>query len=416
MATRYSRLDTKELPRQRIIHRYTIKDSWPQLPEGRIAVTAGGHKIWNQELTETVDNFCASNDAVVFTDHSSGYHGRYSVHATLPASQEMYDSKLFDVGLLIHIGEESGDYMVFGKLPNAKEVWRVSEDGELRDTFRKLTKVFQVPEDVFFAAYTDEEAQAHDDFYKECMTEINAVKESIPDLPFSNIWLAQHIAHKIPEGSFVHLGVSNTMRSWTFFDFPDSVTSIANVGCRGIDGALSTALGMSLVNTDRLHFCVLGDLTFFYNIGALGNRNLGRNMRILLVNNGMGAEFRLYSHPGQSLMGDECAPYTAGAGHSGNKSHDLVRHYAQDLGFEYLTASNAEDAEKAIERFITPKLTDKPMLFEAFTDYRDESNALKLIRNCRKEFSAAAKVTAKRAVKRILGPDVAKVIKNLVKK
>ena len=276
--------------------------------------------------------------------------------------------------------------------------------------------MFQIPERTFFEVYTPEDAPALDDYYRECQAEIQAVRDSIPELPFSNIWLARNIAHRIPEGSFVHLGCSNTQRAWTFFDFPNSVTSIANVGCRGIDGSLSTVLGMSLVNADKLHFCVLGDLTFFYNINALGNRHLGRNLRILLVNNGRGTEFRLYIHPGQRLMGDDADPYVAAAGHSGNKSPDLVRHYAQDLGFEYLTASGKDDAQKAIERFLTPELTDKPMLFEAFTDYQDESDALKAICTCKKDFKVAAKSTVKRAIKRVIGPDAARIIKSLIKK
>jgi hypothetical protein len=37
---------------------------------------------------------------------------------------------------LIHIGEISGDYATLGAL-NPKEVWRISKDGEIRDTFKK---------------------------------------------------------------------------------------------------------------------------------------------------------------------------------------------------------------------------------------------------------------------------------------
>ena len=323
---------------------------------------------------------------------------------------------MFDVDLLIHIGEESGDYIVLGKLGRAKEVWRVSEDGELRDTFRKLTNVFEIPEQIFFESYTDENAEPHDEFYRSCQEEIHAVKESVLELPLSNIWLAQKIADRIPEGSFVHLGASNTQRAWTFFDFPKSVTSIANVGCRGIDGSVSTALGMSLVNPDKIHFCILGDLTFFYNIGAIGNHNLGRNLRILLVNNGRGTEFRLYIHRGQIIMGDDADPYVAAAGHSGNKSHDLLRHYTQDLGFEYLSASNKEEAQTAIERFITPELTDKPMFFEVFTDSKDESDALKMICTSKKDVSVAMKRKIKHTVKRVIGADAVKVIKGFMKK
>ena len=417
LITRYDNdFSVKELPPQRVIRKYTVKDSWPQLPDGRIAVTVGGHAEWTPELTKAADDFCAHNDAVIFTDHSSGYRGKYAVHATLPASQEMSESDIFDVDLLIHMGEETGDYMQMPKFKRAKEVWRVSEDGELRDTFHKLTKVFQIPEQIFFEAYTDEDSPVYDDYYRQCQADIQDVKDSIPDLPFSNIWLAQNIAPNIPEGSYVHLGVSNTMRAWTFFDFQESVHSIANVGCRGIDGALPTVVGMSQVHPDRLHFCALGDLTFFYGFNALGNRHVGRNLRVLLVNNGRGTEFRLYIHRAQIIMGDEADPYSAAAGHSGNKSPDLVRHYAEDLGFEYLTASDKDSATSAIERFLTPELTDRPMLFEAFTDSIDESEALRLIRAIRKTYKGMATAGVKRAVKRFVGANGVAAIKKFMKK
>ena len=66
---------------------------------------------------------------------------------------------------------------------------------------------------------------------------------------------------------------------------------MSNVGGFGTDGALSSLLGASLCNPNKLYFCVIGDLAFFYDMNALGNRHFGKNVRILLVNNGKGCEF-----------------------------------------------------------------------------------------------------------------------------
>ena len=65
-------------------------------------------------------------------------------------------------------------------------------------------------------------------------------------------------------------------------------------------------------------------------MNVLGNRHVGRNVRILLVNNGKGTEFRNYMHPG-AAFGEAADDYIAAAGHYGNKSRQLVRHYAEDL-------------------------------------------------------------------------------------
>ena len=59
--------------------------------------------------------------------------------------QSMYQSPLNNFSLLIHIGEISGGYMGF----HANYVWRVSPDGEIRDTYKKLSCVFEMEEQDF---------------------------------------------------------------------------------------------------------------------------------------------------------------------------------------------------------------------------------------------------------------------------
>ena len=79
------------------------------------------------------------------------------------------------------------------------------------------------------------------------------------------------------------LGILNTLRTWNYFDLPDSVYGYANTGGFGIDGYISSFMGASWVHPDKLYFCVAGDLAFFYDMNVLGNRHVGRNVRILLL-------------------------------------------------------------------------------------------------------------------------------------
>ena len=109
----------KNLPAVRMIERIGYGDIHPEMPAGRIAVFAGSHARWSPELTEAVDRFCASRDAVVFCDHTSGYHGKYKALYALVAGQEQYDPGLGQVDLLIHIGEVSGDYFTAAFCGNA---------------------------------------------------------------------------------------------------------------------------------------------------------------------------------------------------------------------------------------------------------------------------------------------------------
>lgn len=67
--------------------------------------------------------------------------------------------------------------------------------------------------------------------------------------------------------------------------------------------------------------------------------------------------------------------FTAAKGHFACQSKTLVKDYAENLGFEYLTASNKEEFVKVYKRFITKEVTERPMLFEIFTNTKDETEA-----------------------------------------
>lgn len=374
--TRYSKdFSVKELPSCRIIRHHAISDQLPELPKGNIAIFIGSHRTFTEAQNQAIDAFCASHIAVAFCDHTSGYYGEYRVQASLLFTQREYASPLNNFSLLIHIGEVSGDYT--GSAIKAKEVWRVNPDGEIRDTYNKLTHVFEMTEQQFFSAYaTGASSTSQSSLANAFREEVEKVRAAIPELEFSNVWIAQQTAPNMPAGSKVHLGILNTLRTWNYFDFPDGVESFCNVGGFGIDGTVSALVGASLVNPKRLYFGIFGDLAFFYDMNVVGNRHVGNNVRILLVNNGKGTEFRMYNHPCYAF-GEDAEPFMAAAGHFGNKSPMLVRHYAEDLGYEYLCASSKEEFLKVRERFLCPDITDKPMLLEVFTNSPEESEMLK---------------------------------------
>jgi 2-succinyl-5-enolpyruvyl-6-hydroxy-3-cyclohexene-1-carboxylate synthase len=406
LPTTYSRTyDVRELPDVRVINRITTTSDFPELPTGKVAIFVGSHAEMSMELTQKIDSFCASNNAVVFCDHTSGYRGKYRVLYSLVAGQLAADLEASRPDLLIHIGEISGDY--YSLKLSGRQVWRVSPDGEIRDTFRKLSYIFEMPEEIFFEAYTKCDSVAGDSYLKHCKEKIANLLGNIPDLPFSNPWLASKLAHRIPEKSVIHFGILNSLRCWNMFELPATVTSASNVGGFGIDGCISSLLGASLANKDKLYFGVVGDLATFYDLNALGNRQLGNNIRILLVNNGKGTEFRQFSHHA-SHFGDDADQYIAAAGHFGNKSEKLIKHFAEDLGFEYFCASDNQQFEQVCERFLTPELTEQPMLFEVFTDSDNESAALEAILNIEK---GGVKDQAKGMAKRILGKTGVKIAK-----
>ena len=410
LATTYSRdYSVKELPVAKKINRITLETDFPPMPAGRVAIYIGNHPKFTAAEEEALERFCVVHNAVAFCDQTSGYRGKYCVQFALVARQRSLLPSIQLTDLLIHIGEVSGDIFSI----TAKQIWRVSPDGELRDTFRKLTNVFEMSEQAFFQHYAaiNPSTSASSSYIDECRAYIDEVREKaqIAELPFSNTWIAQQTAHRLPENSVIHLGILNTLRNWNMFVTSPSIYGYSNTGGFGIDGVASSLIGASLVHPERLYFGILGDLAFFYDMNVIGNRHVGRNVRILLVNNGKGTEFRNYSHPG-SDFGEEADKFIAAAGHFGNQSHALVRHYAEDLGYEYLSAASKEEYLKVIDRFVTPELTAKPIILEVFTNSEDESNALKAMT----EISSSPIGIVKKVVSDNVGPQARTFIKKIL--
>lgn len=418
LETNYSwNFNIKELPETRAIYRFLNENDLPKVNAERVAIMVGAHLKWNDRLIAAVDRFCEDYNAVVLCDHTSNYKGKYRILANLSAQQRNFNSVIKNAEIIIHIGDISASKYNIA----AKEVWRVNTDGELRDPYKKLHYVFEMEEVDFFEKYTAISNQKKKtEFYDQCvdeLTDLNASLLAVLDcLPFSNIWIASQTADKLPENSILHLGIQNSLRSWNFFEIPQSVFGYCNTGGFGIDGCISSVIGASLVDKNRICYCVLGDLAFFYDMNSLGNHHVSNNLRILLVNNGKGTEFKLTTNPG-SMFGNRADDFIAAGGHYGNKSRSLVRHYAEDLGFEYLTASNKEEYIENIGRFITPQLTDKPMIFEVFTNDADEVSALETVRTIKlSNETVSTKQKAKGAVKDLIGEKGVKAFKKILGK
>lgn len=390
----------KELPPVRIIRRITANNEFPSLPHGNIAIFIGAHSVWEDGAITAIESFCRQYGAAVFCDQTSNYDGDYKIMYPLYARKIdlLHESKGPD--LLIHIGEVSS---VHDKI-KAQQVWRISEDGEIRDTFDKLTYVFEMPERRFFEHYAEssEKPRAEATYYSECKHIYDALYQSFheDDVPFSNIWMAHRLAPLIPSGCALHFGILSSLRAWSFFNVAKHINTSSNVGGFGIDGGISTLLGASLCNKDKLYFGIFGDLAFFYDVNSLGNRHVGNNVRILLVNNGKGAEFRMRTNSAYHY-GDKADAYIAAAGHFGHQSRLLVRQYAENLGFEYMCADSKESFIQNQDRFLTTQPLEKSIIFEVFTTSDDECTALNAILDIDNSLQGRIRNVAKNVLSKI---------------
>lgn len=402
----------RTLPDTRKVSFISNDSTFPEIVEKRVAVYVGNHLKWDDTLTKKVEEFCEKYNACVIMDHTSNYAGKYGVLANILTNQEDCIIDQRNIELLIDIGEVSGAYIDL----NPKRTWRICADGSVKDRFHTVDYVFNMSEVAFFAHYCDvRKAKSKTTYYTDFQNAIAEIRGKLPEIPFSNPWMARRLSTSIPANSVVHLGILNSLRSWNYFETDSSIRFYSNTGGFGIDGGLSSLIGASLHDAKKLYFGIIGDLAFFYDMNSLGNINVGNNLRILLINNGCGTEFRNYNHPAMILDSNvDASSIIAAIGHYGNKSKELVKHYVTDLGFTYLSANNKSEFEKQIDIF-TSKEINKSIVLEAFTDSEDESKALYLLNHILAGPPSTSD-KAKKVIKQVLGDDTVRQLKHLIRK
>lgn len=369
----------KSIPAVRFIERISMRDQFPKIEEKKIGIFVGAHTRWSEKLLLLVESFCMKYDAVLLCDQTSNYRGRYGVLAPLITNQNKRNAINDRFDLLIHIGNISGAYMNI----SAKKVWRVNPDGQIRDPLYGLRYVFEMSEIEFFERYVAVEERNIIKYEKSrafiWRDSYQELYKKIPELPFSNIWLAKETAKKVSDDTVIYLGILNSLRSWNYFEVPQSVNCYANTGGFGIDGGLSSMMGASFVNPNKLFLGIVGDLAFIYEMNIVGNRHINSNVRILLVNNNGGAEFHGGFVIDTQILGKDVDEYTAASGHF-ISAQGTIAHFVQDFGFEYFCVTNKQDYLNTLPHFLDLK-TNKPVLVEAIVDMDSEDSSREIIQN-----------------------------------
>lgn len=355
-----------DLPNLQPLKRYMAWEDWKDLDfsNKKILIVIGEHRPFTERQRDAIEKFCRCNNAVVYVNHLSNFHGKYSIHGNLLVSCGGFN--LLKPDLLITIGGQTGDYSIFGALNNigSAEHWRVSEDGSYVDTYGHLTKIFECPDYFFFEKITTNEESTHSYYLK--WYELNKKIDYTIELPFSNCYLAQQLYSNIPNGSIMNFAILNSLRCWSYFPLHDSIEVYANVAAFGIDGCNSMLIGES-INTDKMCFIVTGDLAFFYDMNALGIRHIKNNLRILLVNNGGGAEFKILTRNWKNNIHVE--NFISANGYNGK-----AKGWAEDCGFKYLSASTKKELLLVKDEFLST--CNQPIVLEVFTKEDDEVLAM----------------------------------------
>ena len=263
---------------------------------------------------------------------------------------------------------------------NAK-VWRASMDGEYIDTFMHTDRIFQCNPNHLASALTDfdqtykEEVQHYIDLWQNArLTAKHQTFDYEPE--FSSLATVKYFETEYHANSLgdtrdgrVFYGNSMAIRLGCLFA---RQFIHCNRGVNGIEGTLSIAAGLSIYLSEQIPvdskaqkkvFCILGDLSFFYDQNALWNQNINGSLRIIVLNNGGGAIFGKF----KGLKTSQAREKLVMAEHQTSavnvcQANDIV----------YFGADDMKAMRYGVDQLIHRE-SNRPMLLEVFTDIETDN-------------------------------------------
>ena len=149
--------------------------------------------------------------------------------------------------------------------------------------------------------------------------------------------IARTIAAAIPDDTALFVSSSRPIRDLEGFALPRSgVETYANRGLAGIDGNISTALGIATAHKSTI--AILGDLSFLYDLTGLINKE-AINCRFIVINNDGGGIFSTLPQ-----RGSDGFETLFGTPHGLNPAK-----IAESMGFAAKQISNLKELEAEIK-------------------------------------------------------------------
>lgn len=329
----------------------------------KVLFILGQDSLLTDKEKEKLRKFAEIMDCPILTDNLSNFKSEHNILAG-PIIKAL-NSKTINV-LLPEIVISYGNNMQerIKEVLRGKNIkhWYITPDGKIRDCFKALDTIFECSINEFLDMFNKnfENKYKPDKKYFEKWKNIS---ESIklPEMPFTNFYVAKEFSKIIPHDSLLHLSILNATRQMQFFNLDESIKVFSNVNAFGIDGCLPTFMGQAYA-TDNLAFIMIGDLSFFYGMNALSIKHRKKNIRVLMINNGGGAEFHIQPDSNSIPTIDL---------HIGAAHNRTAKEWAISSGYKYLTANDKESFDKNIKEFISSD-SKEPIFYEVFTDMKTD--------------------------------------------
>jgi 2-succinyl-5-enolpyruvyl-6-hydroxy-3-cyclohexene-1-carboxylate synthase len=263
----------------------------------------------NPRLQEELMKFASFPNVVVLVENTSNIqHDRFihCIDRTLNGFDQTDTS--FEPEILLTIGGAVVSKRIKSYLRTAgvQKHYKIGAEFPEMDTYRCLTKSFSLSADQFFAHVNEYELQANKYNFNGKWKAVDILsKDRALDFvsefsKLTDLQVFQTVQDLLPEDVVLHLANSSVVRYAQLFDPIKGVRYESNRGTSGIDGSTSTALGAAIINSNKQHVLISGDISFIYDSNAFWYEPFPRNFKIIVIQNYGGGIFNIITGPAES--------------------------------------------------------------------------------------------------------------------
>ena len=346
-----------------------------EINQSKVLVLAGQMEQ-NPKLQQELIKLASFPNVVVLVENTSNVQHERFIHCidrTLNGFDQSNDA--FKPEILITIGGAVVSKRIKAYLRTAGILkhYKIGAEFPEMDTYRCLSKTFPLAPADFFEQLNESELSANVHNFNGRWKTVGIVAKD-RSLEFmsefsslTDMQVFQNIQDFLPEDGILHLANSSVVRYAQLFDPLPGVRYESNRGTSGIDGSTSTALGAAIVNPNKQHVLISGDISFLYDSNALWYEPFPCNFKLIVIQNYGGGIFNIIAGPAESK---QRARYFEA------KQAKSPAAIAQAFGLQTKTLSSLEELTEYLPLFFDPSC--EIQVLEVQTD--DVNNAIDLDR------------------------------------
>lgn len=346
----------------------SLLGQWERCSRIAVVIAQGPHEA---ALLPAVNRLMADGRVAVLTETTANHYAFGAVSAidrTLERVVGKANEQDFVPELVITVGANivSKKWKSFLRKNRGlvQNHWHFGD--EVLDTFQCLTHLIDAPAaSVLGALPISEISSGFGSQWKQAFYDAeHRHHEFLRHAPFSDLTVFQLLYDWIPVGTQVQMGNSTVVRYFQLFGTADGLHYYGNRGVSGIDGCLSTAIGMALTTSAPvLH--VSGDLAVRYDAAAFSFKSYPPNLRVVVVNNGGGNIFRIVDGAPTNKLSEQVVETVR---------EESVLPLAEAYGLRTVSCLTAAEFETCLQHLFEP---DAPQVIEVRTPRLESPIVLK---------------------------------------